>query len=196
MRATEILMGEHRVIERVLSTLESAIERMSSKSARPGFFIDAAGFIQGFADAHHHKKEEDVLFEEMVACGLPKQDGPIAVMLAEHEQGREYTRAMLAAAQRWDGGDSQARDDVARNAQGYVALLRQHIVKEDQVLYPMAANVIPLDAQERMAETFERIEGDAAAARTRDKYLELAGVLEREIETWDTIDAGVPGERG
>ena len=95
MKATEILMSEHRVIERVIVSLEVQTERLAAQEAvRPGFFLEAADFIKGFADGCHHRKEEGVLFEAMVGAGLPRQAGPIAVMLTEHEQGRAFTRGM------------------------------------------------------------------------------------------------------
>ncbi|MGE5602975.1 MAG: hemerythrin domain-containing protein, partial [Nitrososphaerales archaeon] len=63
MQATDILMEEHRVIERVLTSLERAAVRLDNGEAvRPGFFVDAADFVKGFADGCHHKKEEGVLF--------------------------------------------------------------------------------------------------------------------------------------
>ena len=73
-----------------------------------------------------------MLFEAMVAAGLPKQTGPIAVMLSEHEQGRAFTRGMRAAAERLAGGDASGAHEVVANANGYAALLRQHIQKEDR----------------------------------------------------------------
>ena len=64
MNATEILMDEHRVIERVLDALESAANLATQGGQiRPGFFIDASDFIKGFADGCHHMKEEGVLFK-------------------------------------------------------------------------------------------------------------------------------------
>jgi len=84
-----------------------------------------------------------VLFERMVAAGLPREVGPIAVMLAEHEQGRAFTRGMRAAAERLAAGDAAAARDVVANARGYAALLRQHIQKEDGILLIPRISVIP-----------------------------------------------------
>jgi len=180
MKATEILMDEHRVIERVLTALEKAAGRVESGLMRPGFFVDAAEFIKGFADGCHHKKEEGVLFVALVAHGVPDRDGPVGVMLAEHEQGRAFTRAMHAAAQKWDAGDPLARSEVARNALGYVALLRQHIFKENNVLFPMADRVIPLAEQDQVTEDFERVEHEETGEGVHEKYLALAEKLEKE----------------
>jgi hemerythrin-like domain-containing protein len=182
MEATEILMEEHRVIERVLTSLDTAIGRLArGESVRPGFFLDAADFIKGFADGCHHLKEEGVLFEAMVDAGMPRQTGPVAVMLTEHEQGRAYTRGMRAAAQKLEGGDQSARAQVAENALGYVTLLRQHIGKEDHVLFPMADQVIPRSKQAQVVEDFEHVEHEETGEGVHEKYLALAEALEREV---------------
>jgi hemerythrin-like domain-containing protein len=54
-------MQEHRVIERVITSLEQGADRLEQgKAIEPAFFIDAAQFIKGFADGCHHMKEEGV----------------------------------------------------------------------------------------------------------------------------------------
>jgi hemerythrin-like domain-containing protein len=182
MKATEILMQEHRVIERVLAALEVGAGRLErGQVVRPGFFLDAADFVKGFADGCHHKKEEGVLFKTMVAHGMPAESGPIGVMLAEHEQGRAYTRAMREAAQKLKGGDETARRAVVLNARGYAGLLRQHISKENEILFPMANRVIPRAEYDQVSEGFEHVEHEETGAGVHEKYLALAEKLESEV---------------
>ncbi len=180
MKATEILMEEHQVILRVITALEQAAQRLETGQMRAGFFVDAAEFIKGFADGCHHKKEEGVLFVAMTAHGIPQQGGPIGVMLAEHEQGRAFTRGMREAAQKLEAGDGSAREAVLANARGYAGLLRQHIMKEDKILFPMADQVIPPAGQEKVAEDFERVEREETGAGVHEKYEALAERLESE----------------
>lgn len=182
MQATEILMSEHRVIERVLTSLEQAATRLDrGEAVRPGFFIDAAGFIKGFADGCHHKKEEGVLFTALVEAGLPQQTGPVAAMLADHDTGRAFTQGMRAAAERLAAGDADARRAVVQNALGYVSLLRQHIGKEDHVLFPMADQLIPRQHHSALVDRFETIEHEETGAGVHEKYLALADALAQEI---------------
>ncbi len=180
MKATEILMEEHRVIERVLTSLETMANRVASgKNAQPGFFLEAADFIKGFADGCHHRKEEGVLFIAMEKAGIPKQGGPIGVMLAEHEQGRAFTRGMGEAAQRWQAGDQSARTAVVQNALGYASLLHQHIFKENNILFPLADRTIPLERQEKVVADFEHVEHKETGEGIHEKYLALAEALKK-----------------
>ncbi len=155
---TDVLMAEHRVIEQVLDALEAAAAVLArGGNVRPGFFVDVSDFVSGFADGCHHGKEEGVLFEAMIAHGAPPHGGAIAMMLDEHEQGRAYNRALRDAARGLDGGDPQARRHIVSNAKGYVALLRDHIVKEDEMLFPMADELIPRPAADAMLAAFDQV---------------------------------------
>lgn len=180
MKATEILVAEHRVIERVLTALETAAKRLAAGEAVPAdFFLMAADFIKGFADGCHHKKEEGVLFVALVANGMSPEAGPIAVMLVEHEEGRRLTRAMREGAERLQGDDPAALAQVVRNALGYTALLRQHIQKEDVVLFPMADRIIPIEQHDQVNAAFDHIEHEETGEGVHEKYLALAEELEK-----------------
>ena len=183
MIATDILMSEHRVIERVIAALETGANRFAEgQPVRPGFFIDAAEFIKGFADGCHHRKEEGVLFIAMSENGVPVQGGPIGVMLSDHEQGRLFTRGMREAALRLEqGANTAAGEELLQNARGYASLLRGHIFKEDNILFPMANKVIPLKQQGEVAEGFETVEHEETGAGVHEKYLALAEKLEQEM---------------
>ncbi|MGD2134780.1 MAG: hemerythrin domain-containing protein [Gemmatimonadales bacterium] len=181
MKATKILMDEHRVIERVLDALERAAAAADDgEEIRPSFFLEAAEFIQGFADGCHHQKEEEVLFKAMTAAGVPVEAGPIAVMLQEHEQGRAYNRAMRRGAERWQGGDEGGRSEVVSAVRGYVALLRQHIQKEDQVLFPLAEDVIPASEHAHVTAQVERVELEEERSGAHERFLALAEKLAAE----------------
>ena len=187
MKATEILMDEHRVIERVLGVLEIAAGRAEhGDPVRPGLFLDAADFIMNFADGSHHHKEEGVLFKVLIDAGMPLEGGPIAVMLSEHEQARAYTRGLREAAERWEQGDDLGRNQVAQAATSYAMLLRQHIAKEDRILFPLADQTIPPSKHDQLVADFATVESDEERAAVYAKYVGLAESLEQEIKR-DTV---------
>lgn len=182
MQATEILSSEHRVIERVIAALDAAAERLEAgEDVRPGFFADATRFIRNFADGYHHGKEEGVLFATMARNGMPTDDGPIGVMLFEHDRARELTAGLGKAAERWAGGDRDVADTLADYARAYGELLTQHIYKEDNILFPMAAQAILPQEQDELLHEFGRIERAQAEKGSKASYLELAGSLCAEM---------------
>jgi hemerythrin-like domain-containing protein len=67
-----------------------------------------------------------------------------------------------------------------QNARGYAALLRQHIEKENFVLFPMADQVIPLSEHDHVLEGFEHVEHEETGEGVHEKYLALAEKLEKE----------------
>ena len=182
MKAIDILMEEHRLIERVIAILETATNRLEAGGAvRPGLFIEACDFNKNFADGCHHKKEEGVLFKSMEAHGVPVESGPIGVMLFEHDQGRAFTRSICQASGHLERGDQSAQVELINAARGYAALLRQHIYKEDNILFPMAARAIPVQAQDMILSDFEKVEAEEIGEGVHEKYLALAEALEAEL---------------
>jgi len=173
----EVLMAEHRLIERVLTAMEACAKRVEAGEAvEPAELGRFARFLRGYADALHHGKEEEILFEEMIAAGFPREAGPIAVMLTDHDHGRALVRAMLALSEKaaWDAAD---RRTVVDSALGFSGMLRGHIHKEDRILYPMAEQHLPAPAMEGVAERFGAKLAETAQA---ERELEALGVeLER-----------------
>jgi len=137
MHPTQVLRDEHQWILAVAETLSSLL-------AEPVDRLDydridkCIDFIRLFADACHHGKEEDHLFTALVEQGMPSERGPIAVMLHEHRMGREKVAAMVAAMPGAREGSSSDRGHLIRAGLGYVDLIRDHILKEDNVLFQMA----------------------------------------------------------
>ena len=141
---TQALVNEHCLILRMIALLE----RNAPRTADGGysnwqFYLDGVDFIRNFADRFHHAKEEDVLFEALVKNGMPRENSPIAAMLMEHDQGRIFVKAMETAAREALDGQAAGERVIADNALAYAALLREHIAKEDDILYPLAERVIP-----------------------------------------------------
>jgi hemerythrin-like domain-containing protein len=175
MTPIEVLMDEHQLILTVLDSLEEGAGRLDSGDPiDPEFFLEAAEFVSGFADKCHHAKEEDILFVAMTAMDMPQDSGPVAVMLAEHDEGRQYTGGFRSAAEQMKDGDTSAAADVVRNVYDYVNLLREHIVKEDKVLFPMAEQIMPVDAMEKMSDDFQRVIDADEKNGIPDKYRALA----------------------
>ncbi|HEX6051942.1 MAG TPA: hemerythrin domain-containing protein [Gemmatimonadaceae bacterium] len=191
MKAIDQLMDEHRVIECVLEALEVSAARLArGETVRPGFFLECADFAAGFADGCHHRKEEGVLFPVMMQHGEPAKGGILEAMLDEHEEGRAYVRQLRNAARQLEAGEPDAARGIVAAARGYAALLREHIAKEDEVLFPMAAEMIPEPEHDTILARFGRVEHDDAGAQDHARLLDLAGRLQREAGSLSAPTAG------
>jgi len=178
MKPTEILSGEHRVIEQVLECLDQIVERaeaghgLDGQSAR-----DAVSFLHNFADKCHHRKEETHLFPAMEAKGFPREGGPTGVMLDEHEQAREHVRKMDESTEAASQGDTAAVGKFAQHARAYCNLLRNHIEKEDHCLYTMANQAFTEEDQQGLLLAFEKVEAEETGAGVHEKYVSIANEL-------------------
>lgn len=141
---TTALVDEHRLILRMITLLErNATLTSAGGYSNWQFYLDGIDFIRNYADRFHHAKEEDVLFLALVKNGMPRDNSPVAAMLMEHDQGRVYVQQMEQAACDAKDGIPGRENGLAANALAYAALLRDHIAKEDDILYPLAERVIP-----------------------------------------------------
>lgn len=174
---TQILMAEHELILEALDALEKkAVAVGAGSAADRAYFEKAVTFLRGFADKCHHGKEENLLFKRMAERGFPVQSGPIAVMLSEHEAGRAYIRGMADGAAKL-GTDPAAAGRISESARGYIELLRAHIGKENNVLFPMADRALTPDDQAHLAAEFERFEAEETGAGVHETMLKLLAEL-------------------
>lgn len=172
MNPIEKLKSEHQNILVGIELLEAAAYRIENgEPVSPDFFRKAIDFIRSYADRYHHAKEENILFVEMAQLGFSPEMGPVAVMLSEHDQGRGLIANLETANEKYAAGDMAATNEVIRNARNFGALLRQHIHKEDSVLYHMAERALGPDGINSMAADFEAVEMEKAGVEP--KYLAL-----------------------
>ncbi|MFW6154229.1 MAG: hemerythrin domain-containing protein [Planctomycetota bacterium] len=175
MTPTEMLKHEHQVILMVLDAAERDVDTLTGSGRVSGERIRRfLEFFRNFADRCHHAKEEDHLFRLMTERGIPTEAGPIGVMLAEHDEGRGRLAAVDDALPAAEQDDPTAVEAVAENLQAYVDLLRQHIAKEDNILYVMADQAFSEADQAALAAAFERIEAEALGEGAHERFHRLA----------------------
>jgi hemerythrin-like domain-containing protein len=161
---TEALVNEHRLILRMIALLEKNAPRTAcGEYANFKFYLDGVDFIRTYADRFHHAKEENVLFEALVANGMPRANSPVAAMLMEHDAGRAFVRSMEAGAQAAMAGGTGQNGVIAESALGYAMLLREHIAKEDGILYPLAERLLPETVRERILAAYRAAEAHTPA---------------------------------
>ena len=177
MKATQQLRNEHEGIKLMLRILEAVSKKAASGVPVPQKDLDAiAEFLSVFADKCHHGKEEEYLFPALERVGIPRHGGPIGVMLQEHDHGREIIARLKKAFGEYGSGDKGAGAEIAKAAGEYVALLTEHIEKENEVLFRMAEARIGKDEDARLVDAFEKLEHERIGP---GRHEEFHGMLER-----------------
>ena len=155
MRATKNLEEDHVHILKLTEVMEMV---SSMENPVPDHVERIIGLIRNFADGLHHAKEENLLFPLMIKKGFSAQNGPVAVMLADHSQGREYVKTMTEGVSMLREGNPQGIQLIRSGMVGYIELLRNHIAKENNVLFRMADQVISDEEDKVLMEEFKRID--------------------------------------
>ena len=137
---TDALLGEHAVIYALLGHLTSR-PFGSAEEAR----IQAAELAAGLAT--HAHLEDELLFVALEGP-LGPNGGPLAVMRAEHAEV-EGTLERLAQVE--DVGEA------AELAGHLVTVAREHFAKEEQVLFPMAEELLGEDVLRGLGERWAAV---------------------------------------
>ena len=175
MTPTDELKQEHQTILRVLNAAEREVTRIiQTYRADIRKIVAILDFFKNFNDRFHNAKEEGLLFERIVSRGMPADEGPIAVMLQEHGEGRRRLKVVADVLPRVKGGDRGALALLKDNLESYARLLRMHMLKEDRVLYPRADALLSSRDKRELAAAFEEIESREMGEGAHVNYHELA----------------------
>lgn len=182
MDSIKLMMEEHTYILRMLEVVRRACYGvMQGQQINYEDFDQMIDFIRNYADAHHHGKEEKMLFHEMTEhLGALGNKLVTHGMLVEHDLGRLYIQELKEALNRVSSGDDMSRLDVIANAISYTHLLKRHIEKEDTVVYTFAARQLAPELLEKVNQETEDFEQMAEKRSVQKHYTELVESLEQK----------------
>jgi hemerythrin-like domain-containing protein len=175
-KPTEILKEEHEIIKRNLNVLEIACQKIKrNEKVSLDLFKKSVDFIKNFADKCHHAKEEECLFPLLERRGIPREFGPIGVMLTEHDMGRNFVKGVV------DGINKNNKKTIVENSLAYIQLLRDHIEKENNILFQMADSILTENDNEKLLKEFEKVEKKMGKG-VHEKYERLIEELESLVK--------------
>jgi hemerythrin-like domain-containing protein len=178
MQPTEILSGEHRVIECVLGSLERMSEEAAGKtSLDKRSFAEAMAFFRDYADRCHHGKEEHLLFPLMEKRGIARKNSPLGGMRFDHMQGRSLVGTMRQAAETAFSREGSGFYRLVSSARDYCQLLRKHIEKEDTILFPMVDETFSNEDSLFLLAAFQKMEDGLFGPEFHRKYTAIADAL-------------------
>jgi hemerythrin-like domain-containing protein len=174
MKATSELMKEHEGITLMLNIMNKVSDNIQKNNALNSEHMEKIiEFLKVFADKCHHGKEEKLLFPELERNGIPKDSGPIGVMLHEHQVGRGYIKNLSDAFSKFKEGDSKALTPIADEIKKYVNLLTSHIQKENNILFPMADKVLTEKLDNELFAQYEKLEEEEIGRGKHEEFHQL-----------------------
>lgn len=166
--ATHNLETDHVYILRLMDVMERMVMNLTTDVSHMELVVN---LIRNYADGFHHAKEENLLFPMLVQKGFSNEQGPVAVMLHEHVEGRNFVKEISRAIAEYQQGREEALVEVYRNMQGYVELLQSHIGKENNVLFRMADRMLSSKEQEDLLNQFEAVEAKENSNGKIDQFI-------------------------
>jgi hemerythrin-like domain-containing protein len=180
-KPSTVLREEHQLILRVVRALTATMDAFEREGKFPEALLEkCVVFIRLFADACHHGKEEESLFPMLEARGIPREGGPIGVMLHEHRLGRELASQMAKALDDSRLGHKDATRLFLEAARQYCELLTNHIFKEDNVLFNLGDRVMTPDDQQTVASQFCAVNCRLFEGQRRESLQQMVAELEAE----------------
>ncbi|BBL70137.1 hemerythrin domain-containing protein [Methylogaea oryzae] len=181
MSAVTTLEREHALIQQALDLLAGIAAGLEQDHAVERENIAALlAFFRDFADRRHHAKEEETLFPLLEQRGIARVGGPIGVMLHEHEQGRTMVRIMEGLLPEL-AVPGDGRQQFTRVANAYGNLLRNHIAKENDCLFPMAQTVLTNEDRQTLEAAFAQQDRNADDDNGFARYQSIIAALSAQL---------------
>lgn len=179
-----LLTRDHEIIERVIAAFRE--ELASPDGPSPALAAEFVDFFVRYADGIHNKKEENHLFPLLEQRGLPRQGGPLGVMLVEHETGRGLLSELSNLAHTYSGGDKNALAELRRVFEAWTNLVHQHYWKENDVLYPMGRRVLSESDAAQVVAGIEQVEAGAGPDTRNHWYAVAQRLTEKRLADLST----------
>jgi hemerythrin-like domain-containing protein len=179
--STVSLRRDHELIEKVIKAMEATIQLLNDGKQIPeSILYPVIDFSKNFTDVCHHSKEENALFPALEQAGMPRNMGPIAMMLVDHERSREIGKKMEESAKEYiDSGNST---NLVNDMKEYTEHITEHLWKENNKLFMMAEARLQY-VSEKVDRELNSIEESKLKeiGKTREHYEKLVDSLTKDI---------------
>ncbi|TAK24446.1 MAG: cation-binding protein [Nitrosarchaeum sp.] len=179
--STASLRRDHDLIEKVIKAMESTIQLLNDGKQIPeSILLPVIDFSKNFTDVCHHSKEENSLFPALEQAGMPRNMGPIAMMLIDHERSREIGKEMENSAKDYISSGNSIK--LISDMQQYVEHITEHLWKENNRLFMMAEARLQYVAKkvDKELNDIEELKLKETG-KTREHYEQLAETLTRDV---------------
>lgn len=182
--ATEDLMREHGVLNRILLVYEEGLRRLrSNEEVPPDVFHATATLVRKFVEDYHEKLEETFIFPEFER--QKKLTDLVAILRAQHQAGRNVTDLILrnSVADRFAKED--ARHEIIRCCEAFIRMYRPHEAREDTELFPALRKIVPAKRIDELGVQFEEQEHRLFGEEGFVQTVEQVANIEKQLGIYD-----------
>ncbi len=182
--ATEDLMREHGVLNRILLIYEEGLRRLRSREeVPPEVFHRPAMLVRKFVEDYHEKLEENFIFPEFEKHH--KLPDLVAVLKLQHQAGREVTDIVIRNATGDRFGKEDSRQEVVRAVRAFIRMYRPHEAREDTVLFPALHKVVSAKRLKELGDQFEKEEDRLFGDEGFEKTVDQVAAIEKQLGIYD-----------
>jgi hemerythrin-like domain-containing protein len=182
--ATEDLMREHGVLNRILLVYEEGLRRLRAKEeVGPEVFHKPAQLVRTFVEDYHEQLEEKFIFPEFEKA--KKLTDLIKVLKDQHQAGRRVTDVILRNATGERFGNADARKELVAACEGFIRMYRPHEAREDTVLFPALHKLLPQKRLDELGEQFEKEEDRLFGEEGFEKTVGQVAGIEKQLGIYD-----------
>ena len=155
-RWDELLRRDHEITERVFAAMEKLFAAPAGPApAQVGQFVE---YVRDYVDRCHNQKEEQHLFPRLEQKGMPRDGGPLGVMLQEHARAQQILARLVPSGAAFAAGDRDALDGFRAAFAEYAALCKDHREVEIEV---GCDGPTQEDRRERVIDQEQRVDHEA-----------------------------------
>jgi len=144
--AIQQLVDEHKNILRLLDLAWYIVTKRRINDALMETLKKVIYYVRNYVDKCHHVKEENILFKKVTDMDN------IYAMITEHEMG--YNLIRIAT----EGIESNNQTQIKQALLGYVDLIREHIKREEKIMYLWFEKILSNMQKTEIQKEFEAVD--------------------------------------
>ena len=178
MKPTDNLIIEHREISELLNIMSIIADNIKSKDVfYPNDVEEIIDYLIIILDKSHQDKEDEVFYPELIMSGVPNDKAPLSIVNYEHTLAKHYLNEISSCVVNCKIGNDFSGDLLADSLTNYVIVIQNHIQREEEIVFPMANEVLSEEKQNEISQKFEDIEQKNKTHNFTDHFKNLLNKL-------------------
>jgi hemerythrin-like domain-containing protein len=185
MVVADLLVKEHRLIERIIPVLTTEALRLREgaevNAGRIGSFV---GFFQRYADRCHHGKEEDILFRALASKPLSERHRRTMDQLTEeHVLARKLVGRLMLDQERCAKAEPRALAAIKQDIRELADLYPRHIGLEEKHFFVPCMDYFSAVEQTEMLRAFTEFDAKIVHEQYRTMIEDLEAARKPKART-------------